>query len=129
MKNALYFMRKPFLVLDLFLFLRSCFLLFSNVGLFRISWRRLLKIDLKADGVIMRLNRNLKTQLVWRGSSWIYWSLNFVSKIAKKCLSFFYFLKPDMSPWRYRNWCFLVALCNMIVRRQKLEIATKRVLH
>ena len=31
--------------------------------------------------------------------------------------------------WRYRNWCFLVALCRLIVRRPNLEVATKRLLH
>ena len=28
-----------------------------------------------------------------------------------------------------RNRCFLVALCHLIVRRLKLEVATKRLLH
>ena len=29
--------------------------------------------------------------------------------------------KPELSPWVYRNRCFLVALCCLIVRRQKLQ--------
>ena len=41
------------------------------------------------------------------------------------CLSFFGFLESDLSPWRYRNRCFLVALCHLIIRRQNLEVATK----
>ena len=45
------------------------------------------------------------------------------------CLSFFGFLKPDLSPWGYRNRCFLVALCCLIVRRPNLKVATKRLLH
>ena len=35
----------------------------------------------------------------------------------------------DLSPGGYRNRCFLVALCDLIVRRQNLEVATKRLLH
>ena len=31
--------------------------------------------------------------------------------------------------WGYRNRCFLVALCHLIVRRLNLEVATKRLLH
>ena len=45
------------------------------------------------------------------------------------CLSFFGFLRPDLSPWGYGNRCFLVALCRLIVRRPNLEVATKRLLH
>ena len=37
-------------------------------------------------------------------------------------LIFFGFLRPDVSPWRYRNRCFLVALCHVIVRRSNLEV-------
>ena len=32
-------------------------------------------------------------------------------------LIFFGFLRPDMSVWRYRNRCFLLTLCHMIVMR------------
>ena len=38
------------------------------------------------------------------------------------CLSFFGFLKHDWSPWGYRNRCFLVALCCLIVWRPNLEL-------
>ena len=41
----------------------------------------------------------------------------------------FGFLRPDLSPWGYRDRCFLVALCHLIVRRLNLEVATKRLLH
>ena len=44
-------------------------------------------------------------------------------------LPFFDFFRPDLSPWGYRNRCFLVALCCLIVRRPNLEVATKRLLH
>ena len=37
---------------------------------------------------------------------------------------FFGFLRPELSPW-----CFLVALCRLIVRRPELEVATKRLFH
>ena len=39
------------------------------------------------------------------------------------------FLRTDLSPWRYGNTCFLVALCHLIVRIPNLEVATKRLLH
>ena len=42
-------------------------------------------------------------------------------------LSFFVFLRPDLSPWGYR--CFLVALCCFMLRRLNLEVATKSLLH
>ena len=45
------------------------------------------------------------------------------------CLSFFGLLRSDLSPWRYRNRCFLVALCCLIVRRPNLEVSTKGLLH
>ena len=45
------------------------------------------------------------------------------------CLSFFGFLRPELSPKGYRNKCFLVALCHLIVRIPNLEGATKRLLH
>ena len=38
------------------------------------------------------------------------------------------FPKPDLSPGGYRNKCFLVALCRLIVRRLNLEVTTKRLL-
>ena len=38
------------------------------------------------------------------------------------CLSFFGFLRPDLSPWGYRNRCFLVALSHVIVRRANLKV-------
>ena len=38
-----------------------------------------------------------------------------------QCLSFFGFLRPNLPPWGYKNRCFLVALCRLIVRRQNLE--------
>ena len=41
----------------------------------------------------------------------------------------FGFLRLDLSPWRYWNRCFLVALCCLIVRRPNLKVATKRLLH
>ena len=41
------------------------------------------------------------------------------------CLSFFGFLKPDLSPWGYRNRCFLIALCRLIIRMPNLNAATK----
>ena len=42
---------------------------------------------------------------------------------------FFCFLIPDLSPWGYGYSCFLVALCCLIVRRPKLQVAAKRLLH
>ena len=46
------------------------------------------------------------------------------------CSSFFGFLRPDLSPWGgYRNRCFLVALCCLIVRRLNLVVASKRLLN
>ena len=39
---------------------------------------------------------------------------------------FLFFLRPDLSPWGYRNRCFLVALCYLIIRRSDLEVATKK---
>ena len=45
------------------------------------------------------------------------------------CLPFFGFLRPDLSPWGYRNTCFLFALCHLIIRRPILEVAAKMLLH
>ena len=53
------------------------------------------------------------------------WTL-VVAVISVWCLSFFSFLRPDLSPWGYGNRCFLVALYCLIVRRRNLEVATKR---
>ena len=40
---------------------------------------------------------------------------------------FFGFPKPDLSPREYMDRCFpVVALCHLIVRRQNLEVATKK---
>ena len=45
------------------------------------------------------------------------------------CLSFFSFLRSDLSLLGYRNRYFLVALCRLIIRKPNLEVATKRLLH
>ena len=45
------------------------------------------------------------------------------------CLSFFGLLRPDLSPWRYRNRRFLTALLFLIVNTPNLKVATKRHLH
>ena len=37
--------------------------------------------------------------------------------------------RNDLSALGYRNRCFLVALCHLIVRRLNLEVATKRMPH
>ena len=34
-----------------------------------------------------------------------------------------------LSPWRYRNRCFVVVFCCLVVRRPNLEVAAKRLLH
>ena len=47
-----------------------------------------------------------------------------VAVISVDVFSFFGFLRPDLSPSGYRNRCFLVALCCLIVRRPNLEVAT-----
>ena len=52
-----------------------------------------------------------------------------VAVISVDAYPFFGFLRPNLSPWGYRNRCFLVALCPLIVRRLNLKIATKRLLH
>ena len=44
-----------------------------------------------------------------------------------RCWSFLAF--SGLLSWGYRNRCFLVALCRLIVRRLNLEVATKRLLH
>ena len=36
-------------------------------------------------------------------------------------ISFFGFLRPDLSPWRYRNRLFLIAFCRLIVLRLNLK--------
>ena len=40
-------------------------------------------------------------------------------------LSFFGFLRPNLSPWEYGNGCFPVALCRLIVRRPNFPSAGK----
>ena len=42
---------------------------------------------------------------------------------------FFGFLRPDLSLRGYRNRCFLVAVCCLIVRRLNLELAANRLLY
>ena len=42
------------------------------------------------------------------------WTL-VVAVISVDAYPFFGFLRPDVSPWRYRNRCFLVALCCGVV--------------
>ena len=37
--------------------------------------------------------------------------------------------RPDISPSRYRNICFLDALWRLVVIRPNLEVATKRILY
>ena len=56
------------------------------------------------------------------------WTL-VVAVISVDAYPFLGFLRPDQSPWGYRNRCFMVALCLLIVRRPNLEVATKRLLH
>ena len=56
------------------------------------------------------------------------WAL-VVAVISVDTNPFFDSLRRDLSPWGYRNRCFLVALCHLIVRRPNLEVATKRLLH
>ena len=51
-----------------------------------------------------------------------------VAVISVDAYPFFGFLRPDLSPWGYRNRCFLVVLCCLIVRRLNLDVATKKLL-
>ena len=51
-----------------------------------------------------------------------------VPVISVDAYPFLGFLRPDLPPWGYRNKCFLVALCHLILRRPNLEVATKRIL-
>ena len=53
------------------------------------------------------------------------WTL-VVAVISVDAYPFFGFPRLDLSPWVYRNRCFLVPLCRLIVRRPNLEVATKR---
>ena len=48
-----------------------------------------------------------------------------VAVISDDAPSFVGFLRP----WQYKNRCFLVAFCCLIVRRPNLEVATERILH
>ena len=52
-----------------------------------------------------------------------------VAVISADAYPFFGFLRPDPSPWGYRHKRILVALRHLIVRRQNLEVVTKRLLH
>ena len=45
--------------------------------------------------------------------------INFLMSPKYWCLSCFCFLRPVLSPWGYRNKCFLVVLCCYIVRDRK----------
>ena len=63
--------------------------------------------------------RSVETDLGrWKLVAAVYW-----------CLSFFGFLRPDLSPWGYMDKCFLLALYCLIVRRPNLEVATKKLVH
>ena len=37
-------------------------------------------------------------------------------------LIFFRLFTPGLSPRGYRDWCFVVAMCGLIVRTQNLEV-------
>ena len=50
-----------------------------------------------------------------------------VAVVSVLCI--FQFLRSNLSPWGYRNACFLVTLCHLIVRRPNLRVVTKRFLH
>ena len=52
-----------------------------------------------------------------------------VAVISVDAYPFFGFLKPHLSPWGYRNRCFWVALCCLILCRSNLEVLTKSLLH
>ena len=52
-----------------------------------------------------------------------------VAVISVDAYPFFDFFRPDLSPSVYGNRFSLFALCCLIVRRLKLEVATKRLLH
>ena len=52
-----------------------------------------------------------------------------VAVISLDTYLFFGFLRTGLSPGGYKNKCFLVALCCLIVRRPNLEVVTKRLLH
>ena len=45
------------------------------------------------------------------------------------CLSFYGFLRFDLSPQRYRNRCFLAALYHLIVMKLNLEEVAESLLH
>ena len=38
-------------------------------------------------------------------------------------------VRPDLPALGYRNRCFLVSIYRLIVRRPKLDVATKKLLH
>ena len=52
-----------------------------------------------------------------------------VAVISVDAYPFFGFLRPDLSPWKYRNTCFLLELYRLIVTRPNFEVATNRLLH
>ena len=52
-----------------------------------------------------------------------------VAVISVNAYSFLAFSDLTCHLEEYRNRCFLVALCHMIVRRLNLEVATKRFFH
>ena len=54
--------------------------------------------------------------------------LQYLNPLRPLFWPFFGFLRLDLSPWGYRNRCLLVALCQLIVRRPNLEVATKSLL-
>ena len=56
------------------------------------------------------------------------WAL-VVAVISVDAYTFTGFLRPDLPFWGYRNRCFLVALCHLIVRRLNLEVTTKHLLY
>ena len=58
-------------------------------------------------------NANLDHELVAFNSCW--------------SLSFFDFLRPELTPWGYMNRRFLVPLCCLIVRRPNLEVGGQKI--
>ena len=65
-------------------------------------------VNTEADSLV---SWNWLRELNANGSSDCYW-----------CLSFCGLLRPDLSPWGYRDRCFLVAFWHLIVRRLNLEV-------
>ena len=52
-----------------------------------------------------------------------------VGVISVDAYPFLAFSDLSLSPRAYRNRCFLVALCHLIIRRRNLEVGTKSLLH